>query len=154
MLLKLFNSIFSSFFPSCFRQVPEGRLKLRFHENRDSQLIFYTRSNQSGPKLSDFHLAATKTPDDLSNVLERALGVRGEVKKTRWLYMVGQTRVHCDRVDGLGDFAELEVLLNDDQTTSDGEKIAHDLMEKLGIKQDDLIAGAYMDLIEAKTNGN
>ena len=38
-----------------------------------------------------------------------------QVKKTRWLYLVGQTRVHCDQVEGLGDFAELEVVLNDDQ---------------------------------------
>jgi adenylate cyclase class IV len=38
-----------------------------------------------------------------------------QVKKTRWLYLVGQTRVHCDRVEGLGDFAELEVVLTDDQ---------------------------------------
>ncbi len=45
------------------------------------------------------------------NDLERIL----QVKKTRWLYIVGQTRVHCDRVEGLGDFAELEVCLTDDQ---------------------------------------
>jgi adenylate cyclase class IV len=64
--------------------------------------------------------------------------------------MVGQTRVHCDQVSGLGDFAELEVCLTDDQTTEDGVAIAHDLMKKLGIDKSNLIPGAYMDLIEAK----
>lgn len=43
------------------------------------------------------------------NVLGQAIGIRGEVKKTRLLYMVGQTRVHVDSVEGLGDFMELEV---------------------------------------------
>ncbi len=37
------------------------------------------------------------------------------MKKTRWLYTLGQVRIHCDRVEGLGDFLELEVGLNDEQ---------------------------------------
>ena len=39
-----------------------------------------------------------------------SLGVKGVVKKHRMLYMVGQTRVHVDQVEGLGDFMELEVI--------------------------------------------
>lgn len=42
-------------------------------------------------------------------LLSEALGVLGVVRKERLLYLVGQTRVHLDRVDGLGDFMELEV---------------------------------------------
>ena len=37
------------------------------------------------------------------------MGIKGDVKKTRFLYMVGQTRVHVDEVEGLGNFMELEV---------------------------------------------
>ena len=64
--------------------------------------------------------------------------------------MIGQTRVHCDEVEGLGDFMELEVVLNDNQTTQEGQDIAEDLMAKLGIDKSKLISGAYMDLLEAK----
>ena len=70
------------------------------------------------------------------------------MRKTRWLFLVGQTRVHCDHVEGLGDFAELEVVLTDDQSLEEGQAIADDLMVKLGIDRNKLISGAYMDLLE------
>ena len=67
--------------------------------------------------------------------------------------MVGQTRVHCDQVEGLGDFLELEVTLSEGESEERGVQIANELMEKLGIAKDDLISGAYMDLILGKKNG-
>ena len=45
----------------------------------------------------------------MQDTLSKALGIKGIVKKTRTLYMVGQTRVHVDQVEGLGNFMELEV---------------------------------------------
>jgi hypothetical protein len=36
------------------------------------------------------------------------------------------------------------------QTAAEGVVIAKDLMQQLGIREEDLISGAYMDLIEAK----
>lgn len=40
-----------------------------------------------------------------------------------------------------------QVVLRDEQSSEDGEKIAFELMEQLGVRKDDLIAGAYVDLL-------
>ncbi|KAK2149502.1 hypothetical protein LSH36_449g03067 [Paralvinella palmiformis] len=89
--------------------VPNGRLKLRQLKDSPSQLIFYQRVDQSGPKFSNYHITYTETPEDLKQTLSKALGIKGIVNKRRLLYMIGQTRVHLDCVEDLGDFMELEL---------------------------------------------
>jgi len=127
---------------------PKGRLKLRVLAPDRAQLVYYERPNQDGPKRSDYFIFNTNDPENLRTALSLALGIRGVVKKTRYLYMVGQTRVHLDDVEGLGQFMELEVVLRDDQSDVAGQAIANALMKKLGIEPTDLIEGAYMDLLE------
>jgi predicted adenylyl cyclase CyaB len=131
-----------------FFRVAEGRLKLRVLAPDHGQLIYYSRPDASGPKRSDYHIFETTDPESLKAVLALALGVRGVVRKTRYLYLAGQTRIHLDDVEGLGQFVELEVVLRPEQTDADGQAIAADLMAKLGVQEADLLEGAYMDLIE------
>lgn len=131
-----------------FFNVPHGRLKLRVLAPDNAQLIFYTRPDQEGPKRSDYHIAHTSDPENLKRVLELAYGIRGVVKKTRYLYLVGQTRVHLDDVEGLGQFMELEVVMREGQEDAEGQEIAEGLMTSLGVERSDLLEGAYMDLIE------
>ena len=40
------------------------------------------------------------------------MGVKGEVRKRRHLFIYEQTRIHVDEVEGLGNFMELEVRFN------------------------------------------
>ncbi len=131
-----------------FFVTPKGRLKLRVLAPDRSQLVYYERPDEDGPKRSDYFIFNTNDPENLKTALKLALGIRGVVKKTRYLYLVGQTRVHLDDVEGLGQFMELEVVLRDDQYDAEGQVIANDLMKRLGIESTDLIEGAYMDLLE------
>jgi predicted adenylyl cyclase CyaB len=131
-----------------FFNVPHGRLKLRVLAPDCGQLIYYTRPDQEGPKRSDYHITLTSDPENLKRVLELAYGIRGVVKKTRYLYLVGQTRVHLDDVEGLGQFMELEVVLREGQGDAEGQAIAEGLMASLGVERGDLLEGAYMDLLE------
>ena len=61
----------------------QGRLKLRHLIGTDAQLVYYDRSDKEGPKLSDYHIVTTDQPEELSKVLSKALGVRGEVSNVQ-----------------------------------------------------------------------
>jgi predicted adenylyl cyclase CyaB len=130
-----------------FFHSPNGRLKLRVLQSGPAQLIHYHRPDQQGPKRSSYHVFETLDPENLKIALSRALGVRGVVRKERLLYLVGQTRVHLDTVEGLGYFVELEVVLGPDQSDDVGHAVARDLMSNLDIREEDLLERAYIDML-------
>jgi len=124
-----------------------GRLKLRAFSDHGGQLIFYQRPDSADPKQSFYVISPTASPDTLRQSLTLAYGERGRVQKHRKLFMVGKTRVHLDRVEGLGDFLELEVVLGEGEPNEAGVSIAHALLEKLGVSHHQLIEDAYVDLL-------
>jgi len=130
-----------------FFRCDTGRLKLRAFSATDGELIFYRRADQQGPKESFYVRSPTSHVDSLRESLTLAYGQTGRVVKQRTLFLVGRTRVHLDRVDGLGDFLELEVVLNDDEAAEVGMAEAHALMAQLGVGADQLVERAYVDLL-------
>lgn len=133
-----------------FYDVPRGRLKLRqFDDGTPAELIFYQRDDRDGPKASYYTRSPVTNPEAMHALLATALTTRGIVTKERQVYFVGRTRVHLDRVDGLGDFVELEVVLEPGEDEADGTAEAHELLAKLGVPQVDLVAVAYVDLLNA-----
>lgn len=113
-------------------------------------LIQYHRSDVSGPKLSKFDVLHVTEADKLDRMLRASLGIIGEVKKERFLFWYEQTRIHLDKVAGLGTFMEFEVCLNPDQSIESGNLVANSLIKVFGIKEQDLLTGAYMDEILQK----
>ena len=124
-----------------------GRLKLRAFSTTEGQLIFYRRANQRGPKESFYLIAPTTSPQSLREALSLAYGKVGRVAKKRTLYVVGRTRVHLDQVEGLGQFLELEIVLEENESIEVGVQEAHALMSELGIEPSQLVEGAYIDLL-------
>ena len=123
-----------------------GRLKLRIFSKNSGELIFYRRADQPGPKESFYLRSSTSEPEALLKSLSLAYGQAGRVRKHRTLFVSGRTRIHLDRVEGLGNFLELEVVLADGEPSEAGVREAHELMEKLGIQPSQLVRGAYIDL--------
>lgn len=124
-----------------------GRLKLRIFDAERGELIAYERPDATVPKPSAYQIVPTSAPAALRALLTSALGEAGIVIKRRELHRVGQTRVHLDEVEGLGSYMELEVVLGESDTVDEGNAIARDLMRRLGVQPDQLVAGAYFDLL-------
>lgn len=130
-----------------FFRCESGRLKLRAFSREEGELIFYRRANRQGPKESFYLRSPTSEPETLRESLSLAYGQAGRVKKHRTLFLVGRTRIHLDKVEGLGHFLELEVVLQESEPPEVGVREAHELMAKLGVEPSQLIEGAYVDLL-------
>lgn len=132
-----------------FFHVPQGRLKLRQFANGSAELIHYHRADTAESKASDYVRVPAPDPAALREALTRACGAQGRVQKQRWLLLAGQTRIHLDRVQGLGDFMELEVVLQPGQTDDEGSATAEALMQALGLGGAERLAGSYLDLLSS-----
>ena len=133
-----------TFFPC-----PAGRLKLRAFADDTGELIFYQRPDTAGPKESFYVKTPIPDPQGLRQALTLAYGQAGRVRKHRTLYLAGRTRIHLDRVEGLGEFLELEVVLADGEAPAAGAAEAKALLVRLGIGPDQLLTTAYVDLLAA-----
>ena len=130
-----------------FSRVFKGRLKLRISPPAKGEFIYYFRADTTGPAQSRYFRVAVPRAELVKRVCSAVLGVKGVVRKHRTIYLVGNTRVHLDEVEGLGSFVEIEVVLPDGGATGDGVATAEKLMEELSIGDADLVPSAYLDLL-------
>jgi predicted adenylyl cyclase CyaB len=124
-----------------------ARLKLRVFAPDQGELIRYERGDIAAARRSRYLIARTADPKVLLDILTATLGRTGVVRKMRTLYLVGQTRIHIDQVEGLGEFLELEVVLQPDQSEQQGKSIAAVLLTDFGIDKEQIVAEAYIDLL-------
>ncbi|HVE48342.1 MAG TPA: class IV adenylate cyclase [Casimicrobiaceae bacterium] len=133
-----------------FFRCSNGRLKLRVFSGGGGELIFYRRADNAGPRESFYLCSPTVSADTLRDSLSIAYGQAGRLKKRRTVFFVDRTRVHLDNVEGLGEFVEIEVVLEEDEQVERGIAEANSLLATLGISSSQLIAGAYVDLLHAR----
>ncbi len=124
-----------------------GRLKLRQIDNLRSELVWYARADEEGPKASDYAVVPISNPETLKMALTAALGVRGVVDKRREIYLVDNVRVHLDEVAGLGTFLEFEAVLGPGVEDAAGHARLAGLQQQFGIAPADLLPGSYSDMI-------
>ncbi len=89
-----------------------GRYKKKIREinNEAIEMISYTRNEKMGRKDSEYKIIKL-TPKQKEILLIQNNPVCF-VEKTRELWIYKNTRIHFDKVVGLGDFIELETVVN------------------------------------------
>lgn len=128
--------------------VTVGRLKLR-QGNIENALIYYSRENIAGPKMSKVELfKVNENSDVLKTVLAKSNGIKVVVEKKREIYFIDNVKFHIDEVKGLGSFVEIEAI--DDEGTL-GEpfirKQCNAYLEAFNIEENDLLTHSYSDLL-------
>ena len=87
--------------------VSHGRLTLRESLEAGAELIYYIRDDMAGARESHYELYPVEDAEGLKAILAQALGVSVVVAKRRETFMLGNVRIHLDKVQGLGSFVEL-----------------------------------------------
>ena len=127
--------------------VPVGRLKLR-QGNIENALIYYTRTNQAGPKQSNCEVWPAPDSNGLRQILENSLGILVTVTKTREIYFIDNIKFHIDTIRELGNFIEIEASNKTADVSSEklNEQCRH-FMELFGIKDEELVEASYSDML-------
>lgn len=127
--------------------VPKGRLKLR-EGNIENALIHYERENLAASKVSKVLLYEQAPDKNLKDILSKALGIKVVVAKRRRIYFIGNVKFHFDKVEGLGEFVEVEAIDTEGNIGSD--QLARQCSEYaglFGINGDDYVAESYSDMM-------
>jgi homotetrameric cytidine deaminase len=126
-------------------RVNSGRLKLREEDPGGPTLVQYDRVDAGEARESRYRLVRVDDPAELRRALEAALGVLAVVEKQRRLLVWQDVRIHLDRVDGLGDFLELEgVAAADSDLAAERERVAR-LTEALQVVPERILHNSYSD---------
>jgi len=132
-----------------YYKTENGRLKLREINGKVAQLIPYYKEYTQGPMKSCYSLLPVDNPVELKAILEKILGMLTIVDKKREVYLIGNIRVHLDRVKGLGNFIEFEAVYEEnspDAKSIEMEKV-EELMRTFSISEDSLLDKSYIDYL-------
>jgi adenylate cyclase, class 2 len=128
-------------------RVPSGRFKLRETDGKAAELIWYDRPDSSEFRDSEYYVLPIPEPAETKTALSKALGVKGEVRKRRDLYVWHNVRIHLDEVSGLGTFLEFEAVISAPDEQSPSHERLTRLAEALAIQASDRVPQSYSDLL-------
>lgn len=126
-------------------RVPAGRLKLRESSADGAHLIAYLRPEDDRFRESRFHRLPAADPDGLAEALAAMLGAGPRVAKTREVWWWRDVRIHLDRVDGRGEYVELEARVDAIGDPGEAGRRLERLVRTLGIEPGDVVNGSYGD---------
>jgi predicted adenylyl cyclase CyaB len=127
-------------------QLGANKEKLRIINNHEYQLITYHRIEKQGRK--DSRYGIKKLGANEKDMLLKSRKIVKTVNKTRELWEYGNTRIHIDCVENLGNFLELETVIKG-ISLAWGEDEFKTVANALRIDFTDAVAASYSDLVPA-----
>lgn len=140
--------IYSSKQIDVYYKLDNGRLKVRNSSKGEKSVIFYRRIEDGSERWSDFEVIPVDNPNDWIKFFDNFLQRLVVVDKHRTLYHLENTRIHFDKVKGLGNFIELETKVINGKSKARKEFLR--IMNLLDLKPENQILSSYSDLILIK----
>ncbi len=120
-----------------------GLLKLRIFDS-NGELIFYQRDESAKDRVSNYQILDVE-PIEAEQFFNSIYKIEVEVVKKRTLFIYKNTRIHLDEVELLGNFLELETVVN--QSTEEGINEFNEVVKLLGLNLNNQIKSSYRTLL-------
>ena len=131
-----------------YLEMGSRKKKIREINEQEIELISYERIEKKERKDSKYNI--TKLTTEQKEVLLTQKKPICSVKKVRELWLYKNTRIHLDHVLDLGNFLELETVVNN-RPSEQGRKEFQEVMDLLKIDPQKSIPFSYSDLILKRT---
>lgn len=135
-----------------YSKINSGRLKLRNINNREFELIYYDRPDKKTAGFCKYERISLSKADykKILNLLKKSKTISGVIKKARTLYLFKKTRIHLDKVAGLGKFLEFEIICKLPKDENQAPAKMKMLKEVFRIPNKNLISVSYIDLLKKR----
>ena len=122
-------------------------LRIRKTENLDTKEV-KAQLNCKGPKLDQASMTRKETEmEEILTELEFYPASK-RVKKTRTYYAKSNMMAAADQVENLGDFLELEILVEKEEDRADGLDAIYGVMRVLGCEKTETVQRSYLSMLE------
>ncbi|MCW5766131.1 MAG: class IV adenylate cyclase [Phycisphaeraceae bacterium] len=128
-----------------YYRLADGRLKRRDAAGHPSEYIFYHRDNSARPRLSTFTIYSETEARRQFGSLDLPVWV--VVRKTREVFLHINTRIHLDRVEGLGDYLEFEAMVTPEHPVEACRSAVELLRRAFQPVLGEAVSASYSDLI-------
>jgi predicted adenylyl cyclase CyaB len=127
-----------------YLQLGTNKKKIREIDGKNRMLISYRRAERKGRKDSEYTIQELSLKD--KTLLLRQQPARCVIAKVRALWIFKHTRIHIDAVADLGNFLELETVV-DGISKNEANSEFHEVMKSLDIQRKNAEPFSYSDLI-------
>lgn len=148
-----------TYFNSIYHDMKKHDEALRIRKSTDCRTgISKTQINFKGPKLDKISMSRmeleteVKDADILTGILTHLeFSPAASVNKTRTYLKCKNITACLDQVDSLGDFLELEVIVQQESERKENLSQMEDLLTALGYHMSDTVQTSYLSMLQKKT---
>ena len=132
-------------------------LRIRKTENLDTGEV-KAQLNCKGPKLDQVSMTRKETeidiyePEKMEDILKELefYPASCRVKKTRCYYIKDHMTAAADKVENLGNFLELEIIVAKEEERAGGLDMIYELMRMLGCEKTETVRDSYLSMLEKR----